>query len=62
LEKRVNNLDLMSDEGFELQQNLKEGRVMVGKDCVKTQIIVKGLDPFKAAACYIQMAKWNPSI
>lgn len=29
---------------------------------VRTQIITKGISAIQVASCYIQMAKWNPSV
>jgi uncharacterized protein YueI len=42
---------------------MSEGRVLYNKNnCVKTQLMIKGLTSVQAASCYIQMASWNPSV
>jgi hypothetical protein len=54
---------MMSEEGFTLHRNLQQGRVLIGKDgSVKTQVILKGTTPIRAASVYIQMARWNTAV
>jgi len=63
LEEKLKGNEMLKDELYKIHKNLEEGRIMLAKSgFVRTQVITKGISAIQVASCYIQMAKWNPSV